>query len=317
MSNVAVTKFEEINKLKPREIFDMAQISNIFEKSYGKDFKHILEREKVFALQLITESEDLRSCEPFSIYTAIVNLSVCKLTLNPAMKQAALVKYRVNVGTSTNKEYVNKAKLNIMYQGKIDILTGIGAMKYVKACELVYDCDDFQMDMGVVKKHIPDLAKITNSKIIGGYIIAVMPDGKEKHLFMREDQFLKRKEKAPSKAFWDNWGEEMRKKTLVNKIYDTLPKTASFPAIASAFKETEEFEETQHEVVLGHKAVIQEGVNVEDAAEPGNIDLSGATKLGGDVKEEQPSFIPEEPDPAAAAKVDASLQEQADEDLPF
>ncbi len=298
-TNIAVTKFEDINKLKPREIFEMQQITNIFEKCYGKDFKHILEREKVFALQVISANKDLAVCEPFSIYTSIINLSVCKLTLNPAMNQATLIPYNINTGTKDKPVWTKKAQLSIMYQGKIDILTGVGAIKYIKSCEVVFDCDDFEMNMGIVKKHVPELAQ--EGKIIGGYVIAIMPDGKERHLFMRESQFVSRREKAKSKTFWEAWPEEMRKKTLINQLYKTLPKTTSFPAVAKAFDDMEEqivTTDVPHEVV--QESVVVEEEMPTNEAEPNTIGVE-ATVAVEEKKEDTKK----------------TLQEQADSELPF
>ncbi len=309
MSNLVVKSYEGINKLKPKDLFELEQVSNMFKKIYGdKDFENNLEKEKLFALQIISKNAKLQACESFTIYTAIMNLAVCKITLNPALKQATLINYG------------NKAELSIMYQGKVDILTGIGAMRYIKNCEMVYDCDQFEINMGVISKHIPDFAKIATgkAKMIGGYIIVVMPDGKEKHLFMREDQFLKRREKAPSKTIWDAWPEEMRRKTLINQIYSTMPKTARFNelAVANAFKDTVE---ATHEVVADS---TPEGIVVKEDIEwdPNNpkAGLDEADTITTETIEvKQPDAKVEIKEKPIEVKDGKITQADVDEDLPF
>jgi phage RecT family recombinase len=310
MSNLVVKSYEGINKLKPKDLFELEQVSNMFKKIYGdKEFENNLEKEKLFALQIIAKNPKLQACESFSIYTAIMNLAVCKITLNPALKQATIINYG------------NKAELSIMYQGKVDILTGIGAMRYIKNCEMVYDCDQFEINMGVVSKHIPDFVKMATGKckMIGGYIIVVMPDGKEKHLFMREDQFLKRREKAPSKSIWDAWPEEMRRKSLINQIYSTMPKTARFNelAVANAFKDTVE---TTHEVVENNTPegiVLNEDEQTHQEEEFSNSeDITNTTntqegKPVAEVKVEVKSEV------KPAVVKDGMTQKDVDDSLPF
>lgn len=227
MSNTAI---DRIKALPPMEVLAQDKIKETFIKVIPKDGVTVYEREKTFAIQALMANPKLGD-DKFSLYTSMINLALSGLTLNPNLGLAYLI---------PNK---GKATLRFSFQGKIDMLTNHGAIRYVSAAEIVYDCDEFQRNMGKVIKHIPKDPRPKEAKEIGAYIIVIMPDGGEKHLYMSTPDINKRKAKAMTQGIWEEWREEMIKKTLIHNFYKTVKKSPELQAKWEIVEKVENDEE--------------------------------------------------------------------------
>lgn len=99
-------------------------------------------------------------------------------------------------------------------------------------------------------------------KIVGGFAYITYGDPKKNRLFIvTEADFIKSKSKAQSQVFWEDHPEQMRYKTIVNKVTGKLQIDPE--KVNASFKFVEEQEE------FADAAAVQ--VEIEDKANTGSI----------------------------------------------
>jgi recombination protein RecT len=185
------------------------------------DEKRIM-KELGFARGLLEKNQQLRECQPESILNALLQCCRLGMTLNPALKLAALVAY--------GKE------CNFMpqYQGLIAVLKEIKAVSSMKSIIVYQDevnAGCFSYNPAEDKMlHEPIYAKTEaeqkKREIYGVYSVAVLPDGTREIYFMPEWMILKRKaaSKSANSSYspWVLWTEEMYQKTVIRRHFNFL-----------------------------------------------------------------------------------------------
>jgi recombination protein RecT len=193
-------------------------------------------RELGFAAQLISKSPALQKCNASTIIDAVVNCARAKITLNPAMRLAYLIPRKTT------------ATLDISYMGFITILKKSGGCKYIDAT-CVYIDEEFQFNPAEgTLKHTPYFAlteaEQKNRKIIGCYSRAVLPSNDVVFCYMPfwEIEKVKRfSEGSDAKwSAWQNWEEEMIKKTVIKRHFKMLVSGTDIEDIAEALRIEEE-----------------------------------------------------------------------------
>lgn len=212
MSNLPVKEREQKNKVL------VFQAQKQFEAS--NEYKMNFNREAGFAIQILTQNEFLANCEQQSIINSVVNISLTGLTLNPALKYAYLIPRN------------GKCILDISYIGMIKILTDAGAVKNIDA-GVIYSNDkyDFRKGSDPYFKHVPNLGN--RGEKIGAYAIATLRDGgfqfevlgREEIEKIRDTSESFKNEKSRKFSPWENWEDEMWKKTALKRLFKLLPKT--------------------------------------------------------------------------------------------
>ncbi|MCL1932245.1 MAG: recombinase RecT [Candidatus Azobacteroides sp.] len=202
-------------------------------------------REINFAVQCLMNSDYLLDCAkkfPENFVEAIKNVALTDLTLNPELRLAYLVPYK------------GKVKFQSSYIGKIEILTRAGVVRQIEA-NLVYESDTFGASKGTNSEiiHKPNYFAANRGKLMGGYYVAVLPNGEKKFDVMPEARIkdiMNRSEavKAGKGSPWDTDFEEMAKKTIINWAFKSLPKTGISESMLKVIEtdgqsDNEEFED--------------------------------------------------------------------------
>lgn len=218
-----------------------------------------LQAEQVYFQQLMEgpNSDKLKQCHPVSLVSAVIALLTDGLSLNPELREATIIPYGKN------------ASYRIMYSGKIKILTSIQAIRFIKYCEVVYDCDDIKMNNGIYS-HSPKIIRPDNAKKIGALLIAIMPDGSERHVFLRKDNLDKRKSKSKMQGVWNEWEDEMWKKSLINELFKFMPKSSNNNELLQRVLSDKEEEDEEEEIPYSEI--------IEDTEEGEYIEESETTK---------------------------------------
>jgi recombination protein RecT len=184
-------------------------------------------RELNFAAQILESNDYLRSVamqNPESLITAIKNVGLTKLSLNPELKLGYLVP-RKNKG-------VNAVYFTSSYMGKREILMRSGCVRWIEA-NLVYAGDEFEVMKGTTTyiNHKPDpWGSRSQENIKGGYWMAILNNGEKVCDTMPMQRILEVKArsesvKAGKESPWDTDFVEMARKTILNAAYSQLPKT--------------------------------------------------------------------------------------------
>lgn len=186
-------------------------------------------KECSFALQHLQKNPYLQKSTPESLLSAVLNIAQVGLTLNPIMKLAYLVPRYVG-GQVT-------CCLEPSYQGLVKLLTDSGSVTNVYA-HLIYSNDKFEQRLGTENEilHIPKLGNsIDMGSVIGVYAVGVLKGGGKQTEVMPTHEIDAIRDSSESyKAFksgkaksciWNDWYEEMARKTVIKRLAKYLPKS--------------------------------------------------------------------------------------------
>jgi len=202
-------------------------------------------KELGFALQIVRGNTTLQQCDPESIKTAIINVALTGLTLNPALKRAYLVPRD------------GKAVLDISYQGLIYLATSSGGIRKIGA-QVVYDWDKLTFEQGTEERliHKPNMSppqekldaimkdpeKIWDH-IVCAYSIATLNDGGQDFIVLPKWKLWKTRMTSKAltspKSPWRTWPEEQCRKTGVKYHSKTLPSNDRLAEAVSILNEHE------------------------------------------------------------------------------
>lgn len=191
-------------------------------------------REAGFALDIIRKSEHLQKCSAESIRVAVRNVAAIGITLNPVLKLAYLVPRE------------GMCCLDISAPGLVKIATDSGSVLAAKA--VVVRANDtyeprgpFDMPVHQYKAFASDAER---GEIIGAYSVAKLHNGTVIVDELNMDTI--NKIRSVSKARngpWQQWFEEMVKKTTVKRGYKSWPKTERLSMADDVLNQHEGLEE--------------------------------------------------------------------------
>lgn len=266
--NVKTTDSAKENKQKTESVVKYTPLQLIV-YSAKKSFESVksnvdFNREANFALQILESNQYLQKARPESIKNAIVNISLTGLTLNPALKYAYLVPRNSQDGLNIT--------LDISYIGMIKLLTDAGAVKNVDA-GVIYSNDkyDFRRGSDPYFKHQPAL--INRGEKVGAYAIAFLRDGGFQFEILGKDEVEKiratsesyKNEKTRKYSPWENWEDEMWKKTALKRLFKLLPKTKFSEELIAAI--SNEHENEINDLPKDQKYANFFDENIQDAQE--------------------------------------------------
>lgn len=251
MSNeIVLAKIDEINKLKPLEVFSHPSSVEVFKKQFGEKANIWLQRERSYLVQIFNDVKlgpELNKCTTFSLHSAITSIITNNLTLDPQSGQAFLVPFKDSV------------KVMYGYKGKEQMMVDAGIISYIEFCEPVYDCDKFRRNMGKIVEFEQPTVRPKGAKVIGGCIRAKMPGGGFKDLFLSKEEIDKRAKVSKSKGEygpWKDWYDEMVKKSMIHALYKSLPKRSA--ALDKIIQQEEEEFQQEPEVTASYEEVPEE-----------------------------------------------------------
>lgn len=192
-------------------------------------------KECSFAIQHLNKNSYLRGATQESILESVLNVAQLGLTLNPVSKIAYLV-----------PRYIGGkliCSLDISYQGYVKLATDTGSVKNIYS-HIVYEGDLFEQSLGTSPEiiHKPKLGQ--RNKPIAVYAIAILSDGRKQIEVMDISEVNDIREISESyKAFksgkaksciWDDYYDEMARKTVIKRICKYLPKTEMWDKLYKA-----------------------------------------------------------------------------------
>jgi len=222
----------------------VSQAQDKFFKAYQSlpenKVKEIWERETGYALQIFANNDYLTKMDPVSIVTAIANVALTQLTLNPELRLGYLI-------PRGGKLYFQSS-----YMGKREILLRSGMVKDVYA-NLVYANDLFKVQEGTNRALIHEPNYFSDrGEVVGGYWQAVLLNGEKPFGVMPIKRILEIKHRSESvkkgtNSPWNTDPEEMMKKTILNWGFKSLPKTGISNDILKVLAVESELEQEEYE----------------------------------------------------------------------
>jgi len=233
-----------------KALLDIPALQNSWANTYNKvsgrnDGAMRFEAEKVLFMQLVTGNKAFEKVTKFSLYTAFVQLAISGLTLRDGIAYVI--------------PYGDKAEFVPGWQGRLEQINEMRNVRHTNAPQVVYDCDEFEMELGErvrIIKHKPG-KRTPESIITNVYMVITFTEGREVFFMTREDVLNIRdrysdtyksyaeacavhkkpigstfRAQVPGKTWestfkppmWLTDEAQAFKKTLVKRVYKTLPK---------------------------------------------------------------------------------------------
>lgn len=173
-----------------------------------------------FALQDMQTNPKLRESTPESIYLALLACAVTGLEPGALKQEAFLVPYARKVGDV----WVQEAKFMAGWRGYQKQALRAGVKQMVS--NVVYENDEFDMDLGTGIYVIHKPARGPRGALVGAYAWATLPNGaKQPEWLPLEDieKIRQAAEKSKPSPAWRDWYDEMARKSAVRRLAKHLP----------------------------------------------------------------------------------------------
>ncbi len=254
----------EIAKYAPDEVMLIPSTKNAMLQIFGMEKGEMaIAKEALYFKELLAgqNAEKLRQCTTLSIQSAMLTLFSDNLSLSPSLQECTLVP----IWSKATNSMV--AKPWVMYAGKIKMLCQARAISHIKCNEVVFEGDILMCTNGVYT-HTKNFAKSDDAKRMGVLLIAVLPNGQERHVWLDKNELAKRRAVSKNQSLWDQWTDQFWKKTAVHELFKYLPKSKMIMDIKDKF-ESEELtmyeEDSSHQTVEAtHQVVVPEEQPTQD-----------------------------------------------------
>ena len=163
------------------------------------------------ALLAIRKTPRLLNCSPESLVGAVIQAAQLGLEPDGTLGQAYLVPYKT------------ECTLQVGYRGMIELARRSGKVEKI-AAHVVYEGDEFLCSFGLDEKlhHVPKIVGKRGNPI-AVYAIATLQDGGHIYDVLTLQEVEKARSSAMSSNIWNQYWDEMAKKTAVRRLFKYLP----------------------------------------------------------------------------------------------
>ncbi len=270
----------------PARVSNLSDVKSLLEQ-YKDQFQMVLPKmlpvDRLFrmALYAVTVNPKLLQCDPKSFLRSV--LLAASFGLEAGGPKAHLVPFR------NTRENRTDCQLIIDYKGLVDLARRSGQVSNIIA-RIVWDREPFQIDESLefpyIHKQLPPSQRGT--KKIGAYAVAKGTDGRviaNDWMWAEEIEVIKQRslaqKKNPSDNPWVQHEEEMWKKSPIRRMAKMMPQSPELQQAAII----EEAREAG--IPMATPLEVDLGLNDEDGAGPGGVDVQQKTELKTDALKEK------------------------------
>lgn len=167
-----------------------------------------------FAVLEYSNSTQLQACTPESIYLALIACAQVGLEPSGVKGEAYIVPFK------------NTATFMPGYRGLIKLALRSGAVKSL-ASHVVYESDEFVIDLGSDPRVVHRLALADRGKAIGAYALAKLANGEFEIEWMPMEELEKIRKSAErggrESPAYSNWAEQMYRKAPIRRLCKRIP----------------------------------------------------------------------------------------------
>ena len=161
------------------------------------------------AITAMNKNPKLLECTKESVFRCILDSAAFGVELNG--RDAHLIPYG------------REATLIIDYKGYVRLVMNTGLVSNIHA-DVVCENDDFEYNLGEVKRHVIDFKK-PRGAVYAVYCIVTMKDGTKKADVMSDEEVevIRKRSRSGNSGPWITDRNEMRKKTVFRRLQKWLP----------------------------------------------------------------------------------------------
>lgn len=256
-------------------LFELAPVRQNWIENYSKtsgknDGEMRYEAEKILFMQTVGQNKDLANADRFSIYSSFIELAISGLTLRDGLTY--IIPYSKRQKKGDDWVDVTTAQFQVGWQGRLEQISTMPNVVYCHEPQVVHEGDTFEFEMGMnptIHKHIP---AGKSDKITHVYFVIEFSHGKKVYMMSREDVYKvrdyspsykfyikndgvwnkgKKDEKPMDLPMWLSSEAQAFKKTIVKRVYKTLPKLPRQKMLDELLEKREEEEENPYNIQMG------------------------------------------------------------------
>jgi recombinational DNA repair protein RecT len=300
-----------------KSLLELPQVKNAWVTSYekvtGRTDGHLkFENEKILLLRQISQSSGLANADKFSIYAAFIELAISGLSLLD--------------GISYIIPYKGKAQWQPGWKGRLEQLAQMDGVIHCNEPICIYEGEEYKISAGE-NLHIDHTPRLGNEgkNIMAVYLTIRFVHGNVFYMMSREEVLkirdnysepYKSYKKKMAEGKWESWMDapmwvsseaQAFKKTLIIRVYNSLPKLASQKYLDEKVLErmridVDEAGSAKAATMLAEEQMIKDVVNDALQLDPED-EQPGATVT----QPEAAPVVAEQPAPAATTPPPAPL----------
>lgn len=207
--------------------------------AYNGDLTRI-ERAKQQLTIAVAENQRLAACSPLSLVMCARDALELGLDLSKKLGQAYVVPYG------------NDAQLIIGYRGMVELA---GRAGITIAAGIVHEHDEFVWEVGTSPKCIHSPGWSERGNPLGAFAVATLPDHRtlQERMNREEINAIRDKSKSGKSGPWVEFPAEMWRKTVIRRLFKTLPTTTNLLARAAEIDSDELIDTTAAERPQGSR----------------------------------------------------------------
>jgi phage RecT family recombinase len=239
--------------------------------------------EKVFAMDILRKSKDLRAALPETQVSAILQAGSMGLTLNPSAGECYLIPRRLK-RNDPNSPIIAYASPS--YRGLIKTAVDSGAILWA-AAEVVHQNDRFEY-FGKSKPAIHEVdVKRSRGEPIGVHVVAKLPSGGQMDFYMDKERILKARNMSdnPNGLMWTTFWQEGWCKTALRTAQKSFPRSDRLNRAMEILNEHEGFPELNKDeeqelcITVDQATVIRDLVKETKANEQAMLNWIGVGSI--------------------------------------
>jgi len=191
-----------LDKLNPLKITDNEKVKESFISTFSKIHKKsideatmIYEKESMYFKKAVSGSDKLQKCTRISLYSAFIEIAIQGISIQPGQKSEAYLGSRgVNIGSKTEKKYIETCMLSITAYGELNMRIAAGQIIRMKNPIVLYEGDHFQPltnQRGELYVDYKPAIPRKSQKIYGAWVCIELPGNSLDFKWMLEDDIAR------------------------------------------------------------------------------------------------------------------------------
>lgn len=193
LDNLNPLKITEDEKVKGSFINTLSKI----QKKSIDEATMIYEKEALYFKKALLGNEKLAKCTKISLYSAFIEIAIQGISIQPGQKSEAYLGSRgVNIGSRTEKNYVETATLSITAYGELNMRISAGQIIRMKNPIVLYEGDYFQPltnQRGELYVDYKPAIPRKSQKIYGSWVCIELPGNSLDFKWLLEDDIARLK----------------------------------------------------------------------------------------------------------------------------
>lgn len=193
-----------LDNLNPLKITEDEKVRGSFINTFSKIHKvsvdeatMVYEKESLYFKKALLGNDKLQKCTKISLYSAFIEVAIQGISIQPGQKSEAYLGSRgVNIGSRTEKNYIETAMLSITAYGELNMRISAGQIIRMKNPIVLYEGDHFQPltnQRGELYVDYKPAIPRKSQKIYGSWVCIELPGNSLDFKWLLEDDIARLK----------------------------------------------------------------------------------------------------------------------------